>query len=58
MMYHCKNCDWVGEEPFADRDGDAYAPDTQWYYLCPLCFEPVEEIKDNVSKNNSYGQDC
>ena len=44
-MYECKKCGWIGEYPFADRNGDPYDPETEWVDLCPHCFELVERAK-------------
>lgn len=45
----CKNCEIDIDEDTAivDRDGDPYNSQTNFWYLCPYCLEPLEE--NNIS---------
>lgn len=44
-MYFC-TCGWKGEEPFVDRNGDPYDPETEFIDRCPLCFSLVSEEEE------------
>jgi len=45
-MYYCEKCniDWEdNEELIPNRDGDAYDPKTNWWWLCPRCLTVIKE---------------
>lgn len=44
--YHCPECNWVGDDPDINRDGDAYDPRTEWWITCPRCGAEVEETNE------------
>jgi len=46
----CKKCDIDINEDDAivDRDGDPYDPETNFWYICPYCLEPLEESEEDV----------
>lgn len=43
----CKDCDWIGDEPPVERDGDPYQTDTNFWQTCPKCgSKNVEQLEE------------
>ena len=44
-MLWCNKCEIEIDEDEAQswRDGDRYDPDTNFWYVCPYCLEPLDE---------------